>query len=233
MSVRFDIDQRGLQRAIATYAISRGKSDADVVNKTMRYILPKASNYISAKTKGATKIRDELRSGKRSETVKAFKERTGGGDGRDTRRSNLSNTLASVIIASRERKKGRSFFPKSYGGVAKGSFVDLFYTKVQKLISARGRSAHFLRAGFIPAFRAFNLPNRGPGNQKRFKGKSRGLKAKPSLRGVAEAFATNAREGAFKLDPLAFHKAARVARRTFLTWISEDLGRQAKRSGFY
>lgn len=233
MSVRFDIDTRGLNRAITAYTVKRGKSDADVVNKAMRFILPKAASYIKAKTPGGLKIRAELTSHKQRETVKAFKERTGGGTARDARRAYLSNTLAASIIAARERKKGRTFFPKSYGAVEKGSFVHSFYDKVEKLIKAKARSANFLRAGFIPAFRAFNIPQRGPSNQQRFKGRSGGLKARPSLTGVAEAFATNKREGAFRVDPRAFTKAIRVAQRTFLRWVSEDMGRDAKRSGFY
>jgi len=230
--IAMDVATRGLERALHMYIVHRGKSDAEVVNKAMRYILPKAAGYIIAKTPGAGAIRGELTSYKVREKFKEFKERTGG-TSRDAQAHYLRNTLAAAIIASRERKKGRTFFPKSYGGVEKGSYMHRFYEKVKKLIGARTRSASYLRAGFIPAFRAFGLPNRGPANQKRFKGRSLGSKAVPSLTKPAIAYAVNAREGAYKLDPNAFVKAIRVAQRTFLQWISEDMGRDGKRSGFF
>jgi hypothetical protein len=69
--------------------------------------------------------------------------------------------------------------------------------------------------------------------QNRFKGKSRGIKATPSLTGTVEAFATNQREGAFKIAPNAFRHALRDVQRQFLRWLRADVENTAKRSGFY
>lgn len=222
MSVRFDIDQRGLQRAMARYAATRNKSDADVVNRAMRYLLPFAARRVKVKTPGPNKIRREL-------SGRARRIGRGKAD-----RDALANTLAASIVAARMRKKGAVVFPRRQDADA----TDLrrigdFYDKVRTFVNARVRSANFLRAGFIPAFRQFNVPNRAPAGQSRFKGRSRGIKAKPSLTGIAEAFATNQREGAFKIAPRAFHEAVRDVRRQFLRWLRADLRADATRSGFF
>lgn len=222
MSVRFDIDQRGLQRAMARYAATRNRSDADVVNRAMRYLLPFAARRVKDKTPGAGKIRRELTG--RSRRI---------GRGKSDRDA-LANTLAASIVAARMRKKGPVVFPRRQDADA----TDLrrigdFYDRVRSFVNARVRSANFLRAGFIPAFRQFNVPGRAPSGQVHFKGRSKGIKATPSLTGVVEAFASNRREGAFKIAPRAFHEAVRDVRRQFLRWLRADLRNDATRSGFY
>jgi hypothetical protein len=225
MSVSFTVDQRGLQRAMTTYAVTRRKSDADVVNKAMRYVLPFAAKKVRDKTPGEMHIKMQLMTGARSVI---------GGP----KRSQYSNTLAAAIIASRLRKRGQliALSPKigpQVNGKLKKSINREFFDKVRTFVDAKKRSAHYLRAGFIPAFRVFNVPFRGAGKQRHFKGMSRGLKARPSLAGVAEAFAANRREGAYKIAPNAFRQAVRETRHLFLKWLREDVRRDAIRSGFY
>lgn len=223
MSVQFSMDTRGLERALGTYAVRRRKSDADVVNKAMRYLLPFAARRVAVKTPGGSAIRRELvgRPGRVSR-------------GKGKARDQLANTLAAAIIAGRMRKKGQVTFPRRKDA----DQTDLqrigdFYDRVRRFVNARIRSANFLRAGFIPAFRKFNVPNKSPKGQTRFKGRSKGIKAIPSLRGIAEAFATNQREGAFKIAPRAFHEAVRDVRRLFLRWLRDDMNADARRSGFF
>lgn len=225
MSVKFEIDTRGLNRALTTYTVTRRKSDADVVNKAMRYILPFAAKKVRDKTPGEMHIKMQLMTGARSVI---------GGP----KRSQYSNTLAAAIIASRLRKRGQliSLSPKigpQVNGKLRKSINREFFDKVRTFVDAKKRSAHYLRAGFIPAFRVFNVPFRGAGKQRHFKGMSRGLKARPSLTGVAEAFAANRREGAYKIAPNAFRQAVRETRHLFLKWLREDVRRDAIRSGFY
>lgn len=223
MSVSFTVDQRGLQRAMTSYAVTRRKSDADVVNKAMRYVLPFAAKRVKDKTPGGMRIRRELTHGAK---------RIGRGK-KD--RDALANTVAAAIIAGRLRKKNPgAVLPrrKDADAIDLGRIND-FYLRVRTFVNAKIRSANFLRAGFIPAFRKFDVPNRGVQGQQHFKGRSRGIKAKPSLTGIAEAFATKQREGAFKIAPNAFQQAVRDTRRIFLKWLREDVRRDAIRSGFY
>lgn len=225
MSVRFDIDQRGLQRAMARYAATRNKSDADVVNKAMRYLLPFAARRVKDKTPGEMHIKRDLMAGARS--------RING-----PKRSVWSNTKAAAIMAARLRKRGQlvavnpRIGPQPSAKIAKLVRSD-FFVLVRTLVAAKQRSAHYLRAGFIPAFRAFAIPFIGAGKQRRFKGRSVGIKAKPSISGIAEAFAANRREGAFKIAPQAFHQAVRDVRRQFLGWLRADLRNEATRAGFF
>lgn len=222
MSVRFDIDQRGLQRAMARYAATRNRSDADVVNKAMRYLLPFAARRVKDKTPGPNKIRREL-SGRARRIGRGKSDRDA-----------LANTLAAALIAARMRKKAPTVLPRRSGADATDmSRIGDFYNRARTFVNARVRSANFLRAGFIPAFRQFNVPGRTPPGQNRFKGRSRGQKARSSLNGVAEAFATNRREGAFKIAPQAFHQAVRDVRRQFLGWLRADLRNEATRAGFF
>lgn len=213
MSVSFTIDQRGLQRAMTSYAVTRRKSDADVVNKAMRYALPFAAKRVKDKTPGPVKITRDLRAVARNPIASKFPRRRGA----------WSGTLAAGIIAERLKARGK----------LSRKITPNFWEIVDTFVAAKLRSANFLRAGFIPAFRQFNVPNRGVNGQQHFKGRSRGIKAKPSLTGIAEAFATNQREGAFKIAPYAFRHAFRDTRRLFLKWLREDVRRDAIRSGFY
>lgn len=212
MSVQFSIDQRGLQRALTTYAVTRRKSDADVVNKAMRYVLPAAARRVKDKTRGVVKVRRELRARARNPIASKFKRGKG----------SWAGTLAAAIIAARLKKRG-----------VLGKQTPDFWEMVDRFADAKMRSVNYLRAGFIPAFRHFHVPNlKAPGHT-HFKGRSKGIKAVPSLTGVAEAFATNQREGAFKIAPRAFHEAVRDVQRLFLRWLRSDVEATAKRSGFY
>ena len=207
---------------MADHAIRRRKSDADVVNKAMRYVVPFAAKRVKDKTPGAIKIRQQLANRPR---------RIGRGK---ADRDALANTLAASIIAARMRKKGAVVMPRRQDADA----IDLqrigdFYDRVRQFVNARVRSANFLRAGFIPAFRQFNVPNRSVRGQSHFKGRSKGIKAKPSLTGKVEAFATNQREGAYKIAPNAFREALHDVKRLLLKWIDEDIKRDGKRSGFF
>jgi hypothetical protein len=221
--VQFSMDTRGLQRAMNTYATLKNKSDADVVNKAMRFWLPFAANKVKQKTPGAANIRQELQ--------KTAKRVTRGKDKKEV----LANTLAAAIVAGRMRKKGRFAYLPSSKDADKidTGIINEFYEKVRTFIGARVRSANFLRAGFIPGFRQFNVPQRTPSGQIHFKGRSKGIKAKPKLSGVVEAYASNAREGAYKIAPNAFTSTARHVQRQFLIWIKQDINATAKRSGFY
>ncbi len=215
MSVQFTIDDRGLKRAMTTYAVMRGKSDADVVNKAMRYWLPFAAKRVKQKTPGEGKILRDLRKPPRNPIGRRFKR------GKD----HFGGTLAAAIIAERLKQRGLLSKKHTPGAV--------FWQKVENLVGAKQNSAHFLRAGFIPAFRHFNVPDRGaPNKQKYFKGYSKGIKAVPSLTGTVEAFATNQREGAFKIAPNAFRHSIRDVQRQFLRWLRADVEGTAKRSGF-
>ena len=225
MSVSFQIDTRVLQKAMADYAIRRRKSDAEVVNKAMRYVLPFAAKRVKDKTPGEAHIKRDLMTGARSVI---------GGP----KRSQYSNTRAAAITASRLRERGQliAVSPKTGPRVSDKIAKRLnsqFFEIVRALVYAKQRSAHYLRAGFIPAFLVFNVPFRGVGKQHRFKGRSKGIKAKPSLTGKVEAFATNQREGAYKIAPNAFREALHDVKRLFLKWIDEDIKRDGKRSGFF
>lgn len=213
MSVRFDIDARGLNRALTRYAVTRRKSDADVVNKAMRYVLPAAAKRVKDKSKGPNKVARDLRAKARNPIASNFRRQKGTWDG----------TLAAAIIASRLKARGK----------LSKKITPNFRELVDTFAAAKIRSANFLRAGFIPSFRQFSVPNKGVVGQRYFKGRSRGIKARPSLMGVAEAFATNQREGAYNIAPHAFHAAVRDVRKLFLGWLREDVRRDAIRSGFY
>lgn len=223
MSVSITVDTRGLERAMATYARTRRKSDADVVNKAMRYVLPAAGRRVIAKTPGGSAIRREL-------TGRARRIGRGKAD-----RDALADTMAASIVAGRIRKKQpNAVFPRRADAddIDKQRISD-FYDRVRRFVNAKVRSANYLRAGFIPAYRKFGVGTGGVKGQTRFKGHSKGIKAVPSLRNVAEAYATNQREGAFKIAPRAFHEAIRDVRRLFLRWLKDDMERDARRSGFY
>jgi len=226
MSVQFTIDDRGLKRAMMTYAVMRNKSDADVVNKAMRYWLPFAAKRVKDATKHTTpgKVRADLKGNARKISTKA----TG-------RNRQLRNSVAAAIVASRWRDKGKVDFAKKIRGkrawINKAS-IDFFYSQVERLINARVRSVNYLRAGFIPAFQQFEVPNRGVPGHRRFKGRSRGIKAKPSFTKEVAAYATNQREGAFEMAPYAFKSSLRDVQAQFLRWLRADVEGTAKRSGF-
>jgi hypothetical protein len=100
-------------------------------------------------------------------------------------------------------------------------------------VNARVRSVGFLAAGFIPAYKAFNVPRIGmPRNQKRFKGRSIGTKAVPASNGKVHAFASVQRLGAYLIAPRAFSSSIPEVRRQFIQWMRDDVNDVAKKTGF-
>ena len=234
MNASLQVDSRMLERALLIYNANRYESEAKIVNKAMRYVLPAAAKRVKDKTPGATAIRRELLSpGRNSKaaTVGALSGRSRGQKVWDA----LANTRAAEIMAGRLRKKNKyAVFPQ------RGDADDIdierittFYDRTRRMVNARVRSANYLRAGFIPAFRKFDVPNPRVPGQNRFKFRSKGIKAQPSMSGIVEAFATNQRPGAFKIAPYAFKEAFRDIQRLFLRWAAEDVRRDALQAGFY
>lgn len=209
MSVTFLADDKKLRAALIQYAGLKNKSDAEVVNKAMRFWLPFASKRVIGRTPGRPKVMADLMAPARNQ-------------GRNQRGSaNLGryrNTVAAAIVFYRMKMKGQKI--KKRGNL----------TKVDKFFRARKRSANFLRAGFIPAFRKFGVPEKGPSNQKFFKGYSYGLIAKPSPRNYVEAIASNMREGTHEIAPDAFNSSRTDVTRIFIKYINEDLARIARRT---
>lgn len=200
MSVVITIDDKNLRRALSQYAVAKNKTDAEVVNKAMRFWLPFASSRVIKKTPGKRKIRAELNA-----------------PSRDYPRS----TLAEAIIGWRFKNK-RQKPPADFASI------------VERFKNARYNSVSFLRAGFIPAMKRFDVPQRRTvGTQVAYKGKSLGEKAKPSFIFKVEAFARNAREGVTKLAPEAFQDSLPEVTRLFIKFMEDDLRREAKRSGFF
>jgi hypothetical protein len=205
-----------LERAMAEYKKLKKKSDSSVVNKAMRFWLPFAANKVKQKSTTAAQVRMEL-TGQSKRISKVEKKK----------RNQLTNSVAFAIVKSRLRKKGRKHFSKNAG------FVSDFYETVESFVNARVRSIGFLAAGFIPAYKAFNVPTKGmPRNQKRFKGRSIGKKAVPVSNGKVTAFATVKREGAFIVAPKAFSSSIPEVRRQFIKWMEEDVKDVAKKTGF-
>lgn len=209
MSVSMKLETRQFEQTLKRYAALRGKSDAEVVNKAMRYWLPFAGNKVAKGTPGGPAIRKEL-------TGSPARVSRGAKKSQDA----LRNTLAAAIIGARQAKRGW-----------KESKRD-FYDSVRRLVNARARSANYGRAGFIPAYQAFGIRRQVAGH-KRFKGRSLGRKAVPSTFRAAEAYVTNQRDAAYAAAPNAFRSSIPEVRRMFSKWIAEDLRKQAKKAGFY
>jgi hypothetical protein len=130
-------------------------------------------------------------------------------------------TLAEAIVGWRFKKKKQK---------PPANFKQI----VENFKNARYNSVNFLRAGFIPAMKNFNVPRlRQTGTQVAYKGRSMGSLAKPSFLFKVEAFARNAREGVTKLAPEAFQDAMPDVTRQFIKMMEEDLRRSAKKSGFF
>jgi hypothetical protein len=216
MSLIVKFNTMRLERAMAEYKKLKKKSDSSVVNKAMRFWLPFAANKVKQKSTTAAQVRMEL-TGQSKRISKVEKKK----------RNQLTNSVAFAIVKSRLRKKGRKYFSK------KAAFVSDFYETVENFVNARVRSIGFLAAGFIPAYKAFNVPTKGmPRNQKRFKGRSIGKKAVPVSNGKVTAFATVKREGAFIVAPKAFSSSIPEVRRQFIKWMEEDVKDVAKKTGF-
>lgn len=221
MSIQFTIDTRDFERAAAMYAERKGKSDADVVNKAMRYLLPFAASRVRRKTKGGGFIRRQLTNLPRRLSR-----------GRNKAQNQLANTLAAAIIAARMKKKGHVLPSRKGADSIDQRRISFFYDEVTRFVNSRVRSANFLRAGFIPAYRMFNVPGDGVPGAWRHKGHSKGIKAVPSLTKTVEAFASNRREGAYAIAPTAFSDALPEVTRQFLKWLEQDTIEQGRRSGF-
>ena len=216
MSLIVKFNTMRLERAMAEYKKLKKKSDSSVVNKAMRFWLPFAANKVKQKSTTAAQVRMEL-TGQSKRISKVEKKK----------RNQLTNSVAFAIVKSRLRKKGRKHFSKN------AAFVSDFYETVESFVNARVRSIGFLAAGFIPAYKAFNVPTKGmPRNQKRFKGRSIGKKAVPVSNGKVTAFATVKREGAFIIAPKAFSSSIPEVRRQFIKWMEEDVKDVAKKTGF-
>jgi hypothetical protein len=222
MSVQIKIDTKNLQKAMADYARMKKKTDAAVVNKGMRFWLPFAGSKVKDKTSTAARVRTEL-----TNQAKRISR------GEKKKKTQLTNTVAAAIIAARLRKQGRNHFPRASSGPKSATFVGEFYAMTERFVNARVRSIGYLAAGFIPSYRAFNVPMRGmPRNHKRFKGRSIGTKAVPVSSGKVTAFASVKRLGAFLIAPNAFSSSIPEVRRQFIQWMRDDVNEVAKKTGF-
>jgi len=222
MSVQIKIDTKNLEKAMADYARMKKKTDAAVVNKGMRFWLPFAGSKVKDKTSTAAKVRTEL-----TNQAKRISR------GEKKKKTQLTNTVAAAIIAARLRKQGRNHFPRASSGPKSAAFVGEFYAMTERFVNARVRSIGYLAAGFIPSYKAFNVPMRGmPRNHKRFKGRSIGTKAVPVSSGKVTAFASVKRLGAFLVAPNAFSSSIPEVRRQFIEWMAKDVNEVAKKTGF-
>jgi hypothetical protein len=222
MSVQIKIDTKNLEKAMADYARMKKKTDAAVVNKGMRFWLPFAGSKVKDKTSTAARVRTEL-----TNQAKRISR------GEKKKKTQLTNTVAAAIIAARLRKQGRNHFPRASSGPKSAAFVGEFYAMTERFVNARVRSIGYLAAGFIPSYKAFNVPMRGmPRNHKRFKGRSIGTKAVPVSSGKVTAFASVKRLGAFLVAPNAFSSSIPEVRRQFINWMAQDVNEVAKKTGF-
>ena len=223
MSLMVKFNTSLLEKAMYDYKKLKKKSDASVVNKAMRFWLPFASEKVKRRSTTAAQVRIEL-TGQAKKFSRAEKKK----------RHQLTNTVAAAVIANRIRKKqGIRYFPKASSGPNSASFVSDFYETVERFVNARVRSVGFLAAGFIPAYKAFNVPRIGmPRNQKRFKGRSIGTKAVPASNGKVHAFASVQRLGAYLIAPRAFSSSIPEVRRQFIQWMKADVNEVAKKTGF-
>jgi hypothetical protein len=214
MSVMMTVDDRAFRAAAAEYARMKNKSDADVVNRAMRYWLPFAASRVIKRTKGIRKVHSDLYKRPRNAIGSKFKRTRGAWGG----------TLAAGIIAARLKKRGRlspKFTPPA-----------VFWETVNNMVAAKANSVRHLQSGFIPAFRQFKVPNRSLRGHTRFKGRSVGQLATPSITHAVEAFARNAREGAVKITPNAFKDSLPDVTRQFIRWMEADMQRLAEKTGF-
>jgi hypothetical protein len=206
MSVSLTVETRELQRVLSGYARSKMKTDADVVNKAMRYWVPFAAKRVIDKTPGSRKIMQELLAPSKGR-YKAKRAK-----------SKYNNTAAAAIFIWRLKQKGMPI-PADLND------------RLDRFVGARQNSAQFLRAGFIPAYRQFGVPNRKAGTQRHFKGKSFGKKAIPSTFFKVVASAMNAREGAHTIAPTAFLESIREVENLFIKFMNEDLNKVGRQWG--
>lgn len=136
------------------------------------------------------------------------------------KRNQWYGTAAAAIVASRLLKRG-----------IKPRETPDFVERIQKMVDSKLRSVNYLRSGFIPAFKEFNVPMRGDASKK-FKGRSIGIKAVPKPGDRIEAFARNAREGTSVIAPNAFRDSLPEVRKLFNKWMIEKINRDAAKVGF-
>jgi hypothetical protein len=206
MSVSLTVETRELQRVLSGYARSKMKTDADVVNKAMRYWVPFAAKRVIDKTPGGSKILQELLAPARGR----YKAKQA--------KSKYNNTAAAAIFIWRLKKRGMPI---------PADLTD----RLDRFVGARQNSAQFLRAGFIPAYRQFGVPNKKAGTQRYFKSRSLGKKAVPSAFFKVVAFVTNAREGAHAIAPTAFQESIREVENIFIKFMNEDLNKVGRKWG--
>jgi hypothetical protein len=206
MSVSLTVETRELQRVLSGYARSKMKTDADVVNQAMKFWVPFAARRVILKTPGGSKILQELLAPARGR----YKAKQA--------KSKYNNTAAAAIFIWRLKKRGMPI-P-----------VDLT-DRLDRFVGARQNSAQFLRAGFIPAYRQFGVPNKKAGTQRYFKSRSLGKKAVPSAFFKVVAFVTNAREGAHAIAPTAFQESIREVENIFIKFMNEDLNKVGRKWG--
>lgn len=211
MSVRLAVSTREFERTLKDYARIKKKSEPETVNKAMRYWVPFAANKVKRLTPGKRKVRADMRSPSRNRTSELKFKR---------KKNQWSGTVAAAIVANRLLDKGID--PRKTAD---------FVERVQKLVDSKLRSVSYLRSGFIPAFKEFNVPMKGDASKK-FKGKSIGIKAVPKPGDRIEAFARNAREGTSVIAPNAFRDSLPEVRKQFHKWMIEKINRDAAKVGF-
>jgi hypothetical protein len=206
MSVSLTVETSELQRVLSGYAQTKMKTDADVVNKAMRYWVPFAAKRVINKTPGGSKVLQELLAPSKGR-YKAKRAK-----------SKYNNTAAAAIFIWRLKQKGMPI-PADLND------------RIDRFVGARQNSAQFLRAGFIPAYRQFGVPNKKAGTQRYFKSRSLGKKAIPSAFYKVIASAINAREGAYKIAPTAFSESLHEVERLFIKFMNDDLNRVGRQWG--
>ena len=212
-AVQIDVDMRGLQAAMRKYMDLKKKSGPEVVNKAMRFWLPFASSKVKKIVKSPAQITSILTAPPNSKRgsrklLKAFRAIGA-----------IQGTRAAAIVAARMLKKG---------GIPANAELQ---SKINQFMAARSRSAKYLSAGFIPAFRKFRVPPRGT-KVDQSAGHSAGNPSLPSQGEYAHAHAVNAREATMIMAPTAFESSIPQVKAQFLKWLAEDVNKNAKRSGF-
>jgi len=227
--VRLTMDDIALRKAMADYAQLKIKSDATVVNKAMRYWVPFAGKKVRMKTPYPSRLRAKLikKMGRRPPRTGAGKKTPFmSGSGPSLSGHPLSGSVVAGILAGQLAKK--------YGSVAgSGLSAQEFYSKAERMLGAKVGSVNYLRAGFIPIYRALRVPPKfAPKNHSRFKGRSGGMLAKPNPFRKAEAYAVNDRAGTSVITPNAFRDSVPEVTRMFRHWIMQDTLALARRTGF-
>lgn len=227
--VALTFDDRALQRAMHDFAQLKIKSDATVVNKAMRFWVPFAARKVKDKTPFPSRLRRKLmaKTGKVPPKTKTrVKSPFSTAAGPSLSGHPLARTVVASILAGQLAKK--------HGSVAaSGMSAQEFYAKAERMLGAKVGSVNYLRAGFIPIYRALKVPPKfAPKNHSRFAGRSIGVVAKPSPFRQAESWVKNEREGTSVIAPNAFRDSVPEVTRMFRRWIHEDTLALARQTGF-